>query len=240
MKAFSCATAAAAALLSASLASCSLIGSEDDRGVTAPTGTASQSAEPTDASTDGADDGYQTVTAPSTQISFDVPAKWKVISNDGQGTAIIAETLGVGTDGEAHGRRPGGHRSEAQEEELRGERERRTGGGVLLPAERGDAVRADPDMGGHPGRVLRFRDGPWRRRCHDLLHNRVRHRGAGRLNHCLEQRRRLDDHYGADIRRLPHQGADRHHHLHPVLTPTSRPPPTSFCDSRRPRRRAML
>ena len=102
MKAFSCATAAAAALLSASLASCSLIGSEDDRGVTAPTGTASQSAEPTDASTDGADDDYQTVTAPSTQISFDVPAKWKVISNDGQGTAIIAETLGVGTDGEAH------------------------------------------------------------------------------------------------------------------------------------------
>jgi len=99
MKTFHRATAVvAAALLSASLTACSLIriqNSSSDQETSSAQETDStdtQSTAPTAGSGKDAPDGYQTVTTPSSMISFAVPENWQVFSGDDQNIPLPTGT----------------------------------------------------------------------------------------------------------------------------------------------------
>ena len=99
MKTFHRATAVvAAALLSASLTACSLIriqNSSSDQETSSAQETDStdtQSTAPTAGSGKDATDGYQTVTTPSSMISFAVPENWQVFSGDDQNIPLPTGT----------------------------------------------------------------------------------------------------------------------------------------------------
>ena len=90
MKTFRRATAlVATALLATSLAACSHNNPSNDKESasaqatdSASTGKATQGDQPTTVAAQPAPDGYQTVTAPTTNLSFAVPGDWEVLTGD--------------------------------------------------------------------------------------------------------------------------------------------------------------